>query len=95
MVDLKERFVSLGISAGAAEIILNSWASSTRKQYDLALKKWLHFCSQESINPLKPELENVINFLFKKSLEGVGFNTSALSSFFSCINLEENRLTML
>lgn len=87
--DLKSELVNIGISTGAAEIVLNSWATSTKKQYDLSLRKWLKFCRRDSADPFDPKMESILNFLHKCNSLGVGvsvLNThgAALSSFFSC-----------
>ncbi|VDH93964.1 Hypothetical predicted protein [Mytilus galloprovincialis] len=45
--DLRNKMCEGGVSAEAADIIINSWRDSTKKQYGTYIKKWLLFCDKE------------------------------------------------
>ena len=55
---LKER----GVPKPARDLILKSWRTSTKKQYNTYLTKWFNFCSTK-INPIQPNINNILKFL--------------------------------
>ena len=55
---LKER----GVPNAARDLILKSWRTSTKKQYNTYLTKWFNFCSTK-INPIQPNINNILKFL--------------------------------
>ena len=80
----------MGISENAAETLLNSWAPSTRKQYDSALRKWTNFIKDKGINPMSPSTADIVNFLSHCSKDlsynAVGTQRAALGSFYSVLD---------
>ena len=89
-----------GVLGKTQEIILASWRQSTKKQYRCYLQKWILFTHTRSIDPLHPNLGEVLEFLtllFDSGLKYSALNTarSALSSFVSLTSgkcLGEERL---
>jgi integrase len=87
MADLLIEWQALGLSASATDILLNSWAPSTQKQYNSALKKWSAYLVEHELSPLSPSIANIVNFLTLQS-QGLSYSAintlrSALSSFYS------------
>ena len=74
-----------GISAGASNIIVQSWRQGTAKQYRSYLQKWELYCNKRKIDPIHPTILDGINFLSSLFESGIGYNAintarSALSS---------------
>ncbi|CAB3997611.1 Enzymatic poly, partial [Paramuricea clavata] len=74
-----------GISAGASNIIVQSWRQGTAKQYRSYLQKWELYCNKRKIDPIHPTISDGINFLSSLYESGVGYSAintarSALSS---------------
>ena len=51
-----------GVPKQARELILKSWRSSTKQQYNGYISKWFKFCGQQ-INPIKPSINEILKFL--------------------------------
>ena len=45
-----------GISAGASNIIVQSWRQGTAKQYRSYLQKWELYCNKRKIDPIHPTI---------------------------------------
>ena len=76
------------IQTESVELILQSWRSSTKNQYETYLKKWFEFSSVREMDPLKPSVNSILNFLCDMYKDGVKYSAigtarSALSSFFA------------
>lgn len=75
-----------GLSEKTAEIIINSWRPSTKKQYGTYLQKWLLFCDKEQVDKFAPSVNNMLKFLMNLFENGLGYSAintakSAVSSF--------------
>jgi hypothetical protein len=62
-----------------------SWRSSTKKQYQSFIKRWIQYCNKRKISFLQPDLDDVLQFLtdlFETGLSYSSLNTTrgALSS---------------
>ncbi|VDH89896.1 Hypothetical predicted protein [Mytilus galloprovincialis] len=84
--DLRNKMCEGGVSAEAADIIINSWRDSTKKQYGTYIKKWLLFCDKEKTDRFDPSVNSVLKFLLELHLNGLGYSAvntakSAVSSF--------------
>ena len=82
---VREALEGQGISPSAQEVILNSWRSSTQKQYNIYLEKWPRFTTKRTTDPLQLSLKLILDFfqeLYENGLGYSGMNTarSALSS---------------
>ena len=78
-----------GLPEGTQEVIFQSWRPGTRKQYDTYIRKWIAYCSRGDVNPSKPPINAIMNFLTELHNNGLGYsglNTakSAISSI-TCI----------
>ena len=74
-----------GISDKAARIIINSWRVGTKRQYQTSLKKWEEFCGKQQIDPVRPTLTMILDFLTELYEQGQQYSSlntarSALSS---------------
>ncbi|XP_068757998.1 uncharacterized protein [Montipora capricornis] len=83
---VRELLASRGISTGAAKIIMQSWRTSTQKQYQTYHQRWQEFCRSWRLDPFSASLENGLEFLYHQYENGLshsGINTarSALSTF--------------
>ena len=68
----------------ALDIILASLSNSSYKQYDVALKKWWSFCSN-NIDPYRPGIPDIVKFLTLEFKSGAG--SGSINSFRSAISL--------
>lgn len=69
---------SKGLSTNAVNIIMESWQKSTKKQYDVYIRKWISFCG-DKINPFHSSVENILEFftsLFNQGLRYSVFQTA-------------------
>ena len=83
MQGLRKTIAQKGISGKAAEIILQSWAEGTHKQYELYIKRGTDFCGKREINSFDPSVTAVLEFLTQVYEKGTTLNTarSAISAF--------------
>lgn len=75
-------------SEQSIDIICSSWRESTKLQYIIYFKKWVHFCSQRKIDSLQYNEVNCVHFLTALFDEGKCYSAlntarSALSTFLS------------
>ena len=74
------------LSQNSIDLIMSSWSTGTKKQYTTYINKWFCHCKENKINPSKPGITQVADFLsdlFKTSqIEYSAMNTarSALSA---------------
>ena len=77
-----------GIQAESANLIIQAWRQSTKKQYECYLRKWLKFSGSWEIDPVQPPINVVIECLYDLYKSGVQYSgiktaRSALSRFLS------------
>ncbi len=82
---IRKSFTDKNISEKATNIIMCSWRSTTQKQYNSAIKKWLLFCNKWKISSVQPSISVILEYLselFDSNLGYSAINTtrSALSS---------------
>ena len=82
---LRKCFVEKGISEKTATIMLCSWRSGTKKQYQVFIKKWIQYCREREIGEIQTSLNNILDFLthlYESKLSYSSINTarSALSA---------------
>ena len=87
---IREVLQSRGIQGESAELIIQAWRQSTKKQYECYLNRWLRFSDSRQIDPLQPTINVVIEFLYdlyKLGIQysGIGTARSALSGFFKFV----------
>ena len=82
---VRESLITQGITGEPLDIICRSWRQGTQKQYSCHIAAWMKFCGEKMVNPTKPLLQEILNFLTAQSKK-LGYNSvasarSALSSF--------------
>ena len=64
---------------------MSSWRSSTKRQYNSYIKKWLLFCHKQQRDPVQTDVSQVINFLASlyptHAYNSLNTARSALSAF--------------
>lgn len=73
------------ISERATNIILQSWRSGTKKQYNIYINKWSKFCREKQINNVQTSIGYALDFLTELFDNGSSYSTintarSALST---------------
>ena len=86
-----ECLISAGLSEDTADIIMQSWRSSTRKQYGSYFKRWVQFCHQQQIDKINPSLGEIMLYLTRLHNEGLSYSAintakSMLSTMFEVIH---------
>jgi len=61
--DVQESFISQGISPQVADLLLASWKSKTKLNYDLLFAKWACWCQSRQRNPTTGPIKDIVNFL--------------------------------
>jgi len=77
---LRESYAEKGISKNCVETLIASWAVSTRKQYEVAFKRWWEFKGDHATKASESE---VLEFLQLHLQQGSSFQT--LNSFRSAL----------
>lgn len=82
---IRESYEIKGYSDKVIDILMASWRSSTKKQYDVYYKKWNIFCVDTHTDPVSPSIQNILDFLSGLYHAGLGYSAlntakSALSS---------------
>ena len=81
----KSSLIHQGVTGEPLNIILESWRSKTRKQYQTYVSAWVKSCSDNPANPTNPSLQQVLEiFSFQSKTVGysaVAASRSALSTF--------------
>ena len=85
MQSVRNSYRKRGFSKNATNIIMSSWRSSTKREYQVHISKWIQFCSRRKIDSISVSVQDVIEFLtneYEKGLSYSSINTSraALSS---------------
>ena len=83
---IRQFYISKGFSSKAVDIMCSSWRTGTKRQYQIYIKKWIHFCYQRKSDPMQLHEVVVIEFLTKLFEDGQSYSSlnsarSALSSF--------------
>ena len=91
MAHIQESFTSRGISTEATDLLLASWRSKTKSNYDLLFAKWSCWCTKRNRDPTMGLVEDIINFLaelFKEGYQYWSLNSyrSAISAVHSKVN---------
>ncbi|CAD6224844.1 GSCOCG00005581001-RA-CDS, partial [Cotesia congregata] len=72
---IRTAFLRKGLNEKSAEIMADSIASSTLKQYQSTFKLWIDFAKKNNINVLEASVPEVISFLTKRFEEGASYST--------------------
>ena len=74
-----------GFSQGVSTLLLNSWRPTSARHYDSAWTQWDRRCRGRAVNPLRPRITNILEFLTsqfqaEKAYRTIAGYQSALSS---------------
>ncbi|XP_071797703.1 uncharacterized protein [Asterias amurensis] len=88
---VRENLQSQGISQHAADIIISSWRTSTKKSYRSAIQKWVLFCARTKSDPLRATVAVILDCLTEEFDKGSSYSTlntlrSALSAILAPID---------
>ncbi|XP_057326848.1 uncharacterized protein LOC130668527 [Microplitis mediator] len=84
---IREAFLSKGIDDKSADVMVNSIAAATLKQYQGPLKQWWEFCLKNKISKFNANTTDIIRFLTTKSEQSASYGTSnAIRSAISLIS---------
>ena len=64
---IRQRFSDLGLNDKITKLLMKSWRSSTLKQYDVYLKRYLLFCQTKKMDPHDRNIPLALEF-FRKLL---------------------------
>ncbi|EFN67049.1 hypothetical protein EAG_02774, partial [Camponotus floridanus] len=85
-----------GLTAEAAEIMLNSITESTMKQYKCSLKQWWKFTQEEKYDIFNTDANKLIEFLTQRFQNGAKYGTlnsdRAAVAIITSKNISEDRL---
>ena len=89
---VREALARSCIHGQTADIILDSWRSSTTKQYRCYIKRWLQFSNSRQIDPFNPPINSALEFLTELFSSGFGYSTInvAYSAISSVVALQAN-----
>lgn len=95
MSRVREIYRQQGFSRKTVAILMASWRSSTKKQYQSFIKRWIQYCNKRKISFVQPDLDDVLQFLtelFESGLSYSSINTArgALSAL--GIKIEEHSI---
>lgn len=65
----------MGLEENSIDVMINSIAGSTLKQYQSCLKLWTEFAANNKIDILKASIPEIISFLTKRFEEGASYST--------------------
>ena len=87
-----EHLQGQGISSSAAQVIMQSWRTSTRVQYRSYIEKWTEYCCKWKIDPVSPPIASGVNFLAELYNQGLSYSAlnTARSALSSIISLQGN-----
>ena len=83
---LRDTYINQGVPPEVAEVILQAQRPSTHRQYDSYLAHWFKYCSEHTVDPLRPPVGQVLTFMDNLRIQRtLGYNAlntvrSALSS---------------
>ena len=77
-------FETTGLSTEVTNVLMSSWQTGTKKQYNTYLGKWLEFCREGEVNKYTPTINQALSFL--KSLQDKGLSYSAINTARSALS---------
>ena len=60
---VRRQYENKGIPGHIARVLLDSWRTSTQRQYAVHLKRWHVFCSEREIAPYSPAVTDILEFI--------------------------------
>ena len=62
-----------GFDTGTVNLIMKAWRPGTKKMYTTYIKKWMTYCCERGIAPLKPTIPQACRFLRVLSEKGMSY----------------------
>ena len=90
MAHLRGSFTSQGISSAASELLLSSWRTKTKSNYNSLFTKWANWGQQRDRDPTTGPIKDIINFLAE--LYQDGYQYRSLNSYRSAISAVHSRV---
>lgn len=75
LAHLEQRLSARGLSQGAAALVTDRFAPSTKKHYNSAFKKWVGWCGRRRLDPHSPTVTLFANFLADLHSEGLQYRS--------------------
>ena len=72
---VRKCFRDKGFSELATKVIMSSWRTGTKKQYQTYISRWLQYCHRKQIDSLSAALIGVIHFLTEQYEAGLGYSS--------------------
>ncbi|XP_068677273.1 uncharacterized protein [Montipora foliosa] len=96
MSAIRKSQANQGISNRTQEIMLGSWRSGTKKQYDISLRKRNLFASRGCVDPVQPPVSKVLDFLTELYNCGLGYSAlnTARCALSTIITLLDGTMTI-
>ena len=96
MSAIRKSLENQGISNRTKKIMLDSWRSGTKKQYDVYLGKWNLFASRGGVDPIQPPVSKVLDFLTELYDCGLGYSAvnTARCALSTIITLLDGTMTI-
>ena len=70
---VRESLVKKGLSEASVAMILESWRSSTKKQYLTYIHRWIVFCDRGKVETFTSDVAHILDFLSELYKEGLGY----------------------
>ena len=90
MAHLRGSFTSQGVSSAISELLLSSWRTKTKSNYNSLFAKWANWCQQRDRDPTTGPIKDIINFLAE--LYQDGYQYRSLNSYRSAISAVHSRV---
>ena len=90
LTHLRESFTSQGISTSASDLLLSSWRTKTKLNYNSLFAKWADWCQQRDRNPTSGPIKDIINFLAE--LYNKGYQYRSLNCYRSAISAVHSKV---
>ena len=81
---IRDYYKAAGFSTAVTSVLMSSWRTGTKKQYNTYIRKWLEFCCERTIDKYSPTLVQALSFL--ESLHGHGLSYSGLNTARSALS---------
>lgn len=88
---IRQCLISAGLPEHSADIIMQSWRPTTKKQYGSYFRRWVQFCGRTQTDKINPSLVDIVAFLTQMHDDALSYSAintakSMLSSIFEIIH---------
>ena len=75
MSSIRSIYRKQGFSKETTRIIMASWKSGTKRQYNAFITRWCQHCSRRDINSISPTLDQILEFMTTLFETGLGYSS--------------------